>query len=115
MAKKKTTLGKVGAAIADATVTVIQAADAHVVHPVGEALGLMDGKKPAGKKPAPKKPAAKKPAAVKSAVKPPAVEAPKVSATKSSKQKMMGSVASNAMPKATGKKDPPKKATKQKS
>ena len=77
MAKQKTTLGKVGAAIAGAAVTAVHAADEHVVHPVGEALGLMDEKKPAGKKPATKKPAAKAPAPA--AATPPVPAAPKTS------------------------------------
>ncbi len=39
---RKTVLGKVREAIADAAVEVIEAADKHVVHPVGEKLGLID-------------------------------------------------------------------------
>ena len=111
MAKKTTTLGKVGAAIADAAVTAVRAADAHVVHPVGEALGLMDEKKPESKKPPAKKPATKKVAA---SVPAPSPKPPAKPLPKSSKQKMMGSVASKAMPKPTGKKEMPKVATKKK-
>lgn len=122
MAKNKTTLGKVGSAIADAAMGVVHAADKHVVEPVGDALGLMgdkDASNAQAGKPVAKKPAAKKPAAKKPAVKAPAPPAPAAKKTaapapKSSKQKMMGSVASKAMPKATGKKDPPKTATKKK-
>ena len=39
---------------------------------------------------------------------------PAAKSTLSGAKKMMGSVASNAMPKATGKKDPPRIATKKK-
>lgn len=39
---RKTALGKVREAIADAAVQVVDAADKHIVHPVGETLGLID-------------------------------------------------------------------------
>lgn len=39
---RKTTLGKVREAIADAAIHVADAAEKHVVHPVGEKLGLSD-------------------------------------------------------------------------
>ncbi len=39
---RKTVLGKVREAIADAAVEVIDAADKHVIHPVGETLGILD-------------------------------------------------------------------------
>ena len=39
---RKTVLGKVREAIADAAVQVVDAADKHVVHPVGEKLGLLE-------------------------------------------------------------------------
>jgi len=39
---KKTVLGKVREAIADAAVQVVDADDKHVVHPVGETLGSID-------------------------------------------------------------------------
>ncbi len=47
---RKTVLGKVREAIADAAVQVVDAADKHVVHPVGEKLGLLDSKPAKAKK-----------------------------------------------------------------
>lgn len=63
MAKKKSTVGRIGEAISDAASAVAGVADRNVVQPVGHALGLIDGK--------PKKTAKKKPklASVKSAAK----------------------------------------------
>ena len=54
-AKKKGVVAKVGAAIAGAAATVAEVADANVIQPVGQALGLTDKPK--------KKPTAKKKAA----------------------------------------------------
>ena len=53
---RKTALGKVREAIADAAVQVVDAADKHIVHPVGETLGLIDAPevKPEEAVPAPK-------------------------------------------------------------
>ena len=39
---RKTTLGKVREAIADAASSVADAAEKHVLHPVGEKLGLIE-------------------------------------------------------------------------
>ncbi|HVK10527.1 MAG TPA: hypothetical protein VM597_17300 [Gemmataceae bacterium] len=80
MAKKKSMVGSIGAAITDAASAVAGAANRNVVQPVGKALGLTD-KKPknktakkvkaattvraAAKKVVAKKPAAKKKAAAK--------------------------------------------------
>ncbi len=111
MAKKKTTLGKVGEAIAGAATTAIHAADKHVVEPVGDALGLTGGK-PGAKKPA-KKPVAK--SATKSVAAKPSAKKPATgTSTQTTAKKMLGSVASNAIPKATGAKPAPKTASKKK-
>jgi hypothetical protein len=64
MAKKKSTVGRIGGAISDAASAAAGAADRNVVQPVGKALGLIDNKpKQAGKK------KVKPVAAVKAAVK----------------------------------------------
>lgn len=59
MAKMKSTAAKIGDAISDAASTVAKAAEAHVVKPVGKALGLIDAEPAKEKKPA-AKPAAEK-------------------------------------------------------
>jgi uncharacterized membrane protein len=70
-AKKKSVVAKVGDAISGAASTVAEAAQANVIQPVGQALGLTDAAKPAKKKPAAKKKAARPaaPAARSAAVK----------------------------------------------
>ena len=129
MAKKKTTLGQIGAAIADAATTVVHSADKHVVQPVGDALGLTDDKKDVkapAKKAAPAKPAAKsapaKPAAKSVPSKPATPKAPTAKkpaapaakSTQSTAKKILGSVASKVIPKETGPKPVTKTATKKK-
>lgn len=70
---KKSTLGKVREAVTDAAAAVAHAAEAHVVKPVGKALGLAGEKKPAAKKSTAKK--AAKPAAAKAAAQKPVAKA----------------------------------------
>ena len=51
MAAKKSTVRVVAVAVKDAALAVGHAADDHVIHPVGEALGLIKKKEPKGKAP----------------------------------------------------------------
>ncbi len=62
-AKKKSTVGKVVEAIKEAAATVATAAEDHVIHPVGRALGLESKPTEAKEKPAEAKPAETKPEA----------------------------------------------------
>ena len=110
MAKKKTALGKVGAAIADAASAVVKSADKHVVHPVGEALGLLEKKKPKfvpAKRPAKKIAVAKKPSPL--AVR---AEAKKSSVTKAEVKKVMTSAIATNKSKPSAKKPTPNSPVK---
>jgi hypothetical protein len=72
--KKKSLLTRAGNAVVDAAVVVANAANDHVIQPVGQAVGLVKGgkakKKPAAKKAAVAGKAAKKPATKVAAKKP---------------------------------------------